>query len=129
VKQQATMAKAQLDAQTDIEKAKIQAQTDLTKAQMQMETQKQIALLKVQGEADISAAQLAHADLDREDTQRFEHAEASVDRHHESVLKAADHAQAEAQAEQVHKQGMEAGEIAHGQNIDLMEREPKAEGE
>lgn len=129
VKHQAGLAKAELDAQADLRKAEIQQQTELEKAKMQMATQLQIAEMRSRTEQDVTAAKLAQADGDREDTQRYEHAEAMLDRHHESVMKAADHAQAEAQAEQGHRQGLEAGDHAHAQTVELSERQAKAQGD
>jgi hypothetical protein len=133
---QAKLAQAQLDAQTALEKAKIDGQVRFEIAQLDAQVTVDIAEMKAKTDRDLEAAKLAHADLSREDQQAFEHAESAVDRHHESVLKAADHAQAEAQASQVHKQGLEAGEAshkqnleagetAHKQNVELLERTPE----
>lgn len=124
-KQQATLQKAQLDAQSELQVEQLRQQTELQKAQMQMETQVRIAQMKAQADKELAAAQMAHDDMDREDTQRFEHAEAAVDRHHENVQLAAAHAQAEAQASQEHRQALEAGEQGHEQAVDMLEREPK----
>lgn len=137
-KQQATIEKAHVDAQTDLQKAEIQAKADLAKAQLQMQTDVEIARMKAGNDRALQAAQMAHDDQDREDTQRFEHAENAVDRHHENVQLAAAHVQAEAQAAQEHRQGMEAGETAHDQAleqgeqghqqaVDLLERQPTPE--
>ncbi len=135
-KQQATMAKAQLDAQTDIEKAKIQAQTDLAKAQIQAETDKAIALLKSDTDKELTAAELAHKDLAREDEQRHEHGQLAVDRHHDLTIEREKVIEAQRQrdhqaemADRGHEQNLEAGEQTHAQNVEMLERKPETEGE
>ncbi len=124
-KQQATLQKAQLDQQTELKVEEMRQQTELTKAQMQLDTQVKIAALKAGTDKELQATELAHKDLDREDTQRFDHAESMTKMHHENVQKAADHAQAEAQASQGHRQALEQGEQGHEQALDMMEQEPK----